>query len=221
MKQPGTLELFTYWDRLRAGRLGPLRAEVEPADVKAVLADMFILENGARDMPAFRLAGTRVCNVFCREIKAAPFESFFAREDRAVAATIVSAAQREGLVSVAGLAGASRNGRTAMFELLVLPLCDAEPRILGSVVSTDKPFWLGVDPVETLTIASLRMIDPNRQPAFLANRPEIPLGERHRPWFGDVRRIDDRPGAPMSRPTGTPVRNGRSFGHLTVIDGGI
>ncbi len=43
MKLNGSIALFQYWNRLRDGRPAPKRSEVEPADIKSLLADTFIL----------------------------------------------------------------------------------------------------------------------------------------------------------------------------------
>ena len=43
MQQEATVALFQYWNRLRDGRPAPLRSEIEPADIKRLLADTFIL----------------------------------------------------------------------------------------------------------------------------------------------------------------------------------
>ena len=48
MKQDGSIALFQYWNRLRDGRPAPKRTEIEPADIKTLLADTFILEKDAR-----------------------------------------------------------------------------------------------------------------------------------------------------------------------------
>ena len=56
MKLEGSIALFQYWNRLRGGRTAPLRTEIEPADIKAQLADAFILEKDARGEAVFRLA---------------------------------------------------------------------------------------------------------------------------------------------------------------------
>ncbi|TAN01215.1 MAG: PAS domain-containing protein, partial [Rhizobiaceae bacterium] len=56
MKHSGSVDLFQYWDRLRAGRTAPRRTEIEPADIKSLLADTFILEQDSRGEAVFRLA---------------------------------------------------------------------------------------------------------------------------------------------------------------------
>ena len=77
MKHTSTRELFAYWDRRRGRRPAPERGEIEPGPIRRVLGDTFIL---SFDEPAghpFRLAGTRVCALFCRELKG---EGFVGRE---------------------------------------------------------------------------------------------------------------------------------------------
>ena len=71
--------------------------------------------------------------------------------------------------------GFSRNGRSNRFELLALPLDGGveNPRCLGVVSAVEKPFWLGADPITDALIDSIRVIDPDKEPMFLKNRPEI------------------------------------------------
>ena len=69
MKHEKSTSLFQYWNRLRGNRPAPRRTEIEPADIKANLADTFILEQDTRGRPMFRLAGTRLCATFGRELK--------------------------------------------------------------------------------------------------------------------------------------------------------
>ena len=68
MNLNGTIALFQYWNRLRDGRPAPRRTEVEPADIKTLLADTFILEKDTRGEAVFRLAGTRLCAIYGREL---------------------------------------------------------------------------------------------------------------------------------------------------------
>ncbi|TXM87718.1 PAS domain-containing protein, partial [Methylobacterium sp. WL122] len=72
MKHPTSRMLYSYWDRLRGQRCAPERSEIEPGAIRHLLADSLILE---LDMPhrtaTLRLAGTRVCALFGRELRAA------------------------------------------------------------------------------------------------------------------------------------------------------
>ena len=54
MKQDGSLALFHYWNRLRQDRPAPRRTDIEPADIKSLLGDTFILERDMRGEAIFR-----------------------------------------------------------------------------------------------------------------------------------------------------------------------
>ena len=44
MKHDTSRELFRYWDGIRRGQPAPKRSDIEPSDIRRVLADTFILE---------------------------------------------------------------------------------------------------------------------------------------------------------------------------------
>ena len=69
MKHATTRELYDYWNRVRGGERAPLRSAIEPSDIRRILGEMFILEVLDRDSYHVRLAGTRICALYCREIK--------------------------------------------------------------------------------------------------------------------------------------------------------
>ena len=88
MKQNGSMALFQYWNRLRDGRPAPKRTEIEPADIKGLLADTFILERDSRGEAVFRLAGTRLCATFGRELKGFSFPSLWRPKDQRLIARL-------------------------------------------------------------------------------------------------------------------------------------
>lgn len=205
MKQDGSIALFRYWNRLRDGRPAPRRTDVEPADIKALLADTFILERDARGEAVFRLAGTRLCAVYGRELKGFSFASLWREKDRRLVARIAEGVFSQKSVAVICYDGLTANGRSNAFELLALPLEGGydNPRGLGIVSSATRPFWFGADPIVEARIDSVRIVDPDREPLFLNNRPEIALPDAM-PAF-DRRR---------------PQANGRKIRHLIVLEGG-
>ena len=77
MKHPSNRELFDYWNERRGNRLAPERADIEPSAIRQVLGDTFVLatDDGIGYYP-FRLAGTRLCALFGRELKGESFLSF-------------------------------------------------------------------------------------------------------------------------------------------------
>ncbi len=175
MNQNGSITLFQYWNRLRDGRPAPKRSEVEPADIKALLADTFILERDTRGEAVFRLAGTRLCAGYGRELKGFSFPSLWRDKDQRLVSRLIHGVFEQKSVVLITYEGFSRNGRSNRFELLALPLDGGveNPRCLGVVSAVEKPFWLGADPITDALIDAIRVIDPDKEPMFLKNRPEI------------------------------------------------
>jgi len=209
MNLSGSITLFQYWNRLRDGRPAPRRTEVEPADIKTLLADTFILEKDTRGEAVFRLAGTRLCAIYGRELKGFSFPSLWREKDQRLMARLIHGVFGQKSVVLATYEGFSRAGRSTRFELLALPLDGGaeHPRCLGIISTAEKPFWLGADPIVDVLIDSIRVIDPEQEPLFLKNRPAISVpalapSELEAPQtiseFGRARRIR----------------------HLVVLDGG-
>ena len=79
MKHAASRELYAYWQEKRGTRRAPERAEIEPGAIRGVLSDAFILALDRNRGHPVRLAGTRVCALFGREIKGESFLDFWAR----------------------------------------------------------------------------------------------------------------------------------------------
>lgn len=209
MKLNGSIALFQYWNRLRDGRPAPKRTEVEPADIKALLADTFILEKDTRGEAVFRLAGTRLCATYGRELKGFSFPSLWREKDQRLIARLVHGVFSQKSVVVFTYEGLSRNGRSNHFELLMLPLDGGveNPRCLGVITAAEKPFWLGADPIVDALVDAIRVVDPEKEPMFLKNRPAIPVP----PLV---------PSGLESPDTITEFGRARRIRHLVVLDGG-
>lgn len=200
MKHATSKELYGYWDRLRGGAPAPKRSDIEPSDIRRILADTFILEVGARDRYVVRLAGTRVCGLYCREIKGTGFLDLWQADDRPAVATLASAVATDAAGAVLTVSVHTARERSLTCEVLLLPLRHGGTgydRILGSLAALERPYWLGTEPVIRQSIASLRLIWPDERPHFM-------------------RRASDRVEAPMV----IPIDRTRRRGHLFVLDGG-
>lgn len=175
MKHEGSIQLFQYWNRIRDGRPAPRRTEVEPADIKTLLGDTFILEQDVRGEAVFRLAGTRLCATYGRELKGFAFSSLWRERDRRMIARLAGGVFRDKTIVVVSYSGTSRNGRGIPLEMLLLPLEGGEDnrRALGIVSADGRPYWLGVDPLAEAAIESVRVVDADREPLFLRNRPAV------------------------------------------------
>ncbi|TVR08363.1 MAG: PAS domain-containing protein [Salinarimonadaceae bacterium] len=162
MKHAATRMLFSYWDALRGERAAPDRGEIEPGEIRHILADTFILEN--EDGPArFRLAGTRLCALFGCELKNAPFSAIWdpAAPDDGVRQIDIVTSETAGIV--AGIVGESTRGEPLDMELLLLPMRHrgrTHSRIIGALSPAIVPLWIGYDRLSHIRLTSMRVIWP-------------------------------------------------------------
>jgi hypothetical protein len=163
MKHSSSRELFAYWTARRGTRPAPERREIEPAAIRRALGDVFIL---AFDRPAghpFRLAGTRVCALFGRELRDQSFLDLWDADSRVALADLMSTVGEETLGAVASVSARTAEGWTEGLELLVLPLRqrgEAQARVIGVLAPFSVPGWLGATHFRSLTLGTVRHLDP-------------------------------------------------------------
>jgi hypothetical protein len=172
VKHSSTRALYTYWNELRGDRAAPDRGEIEPGAIRGALGDSFILSLEPAGH-AFRLAGTRICALFGRELKGDAFDVLWDEADRTAARDFLDITGNEIAGIVAGVAGITAEGVSVDLELLLLPLRhrgNSRARQIGVLAPVSAPFWLGATPVTTLTLKSHRHIGPAREavPALVA-----------------------------------------------------
>jgi hypothetical protein len=177
MKHVASRELYAYWDDRRGTRSAPERAEIEPGAIRQVLSDTFIVALDSRAGYPFRLAGTRVCALFGRELKAEPFMGLWAAASQPVISDLLAIAYDERIGTVAGVTAQSENGQPIDLELLLLPLGSTRPslaRTIGVLAPLKTPEWLGASPIGALTLGSRRHIGAKLEtrllPRFMASR---------------------------------------------------
>ncbi len=178
MRQAATQELYSYWNKLRGARLSPERAEIDPAEIRHILADTMILEVDEERQFPVRISGTRLNALFLGEQKGRDFVSLFQREEReSVSAMILSVIEGARPI-VAGLTASPEGGEAATLELLLLPLRHrgkTHSRILGALTPTAVPSWLGLRQVECLKLVAMRFIDDG------IPGPDLPLAQNRAP----------------------------------------
>lgn len=82
MNDPMITSLKSYWERLRAGRIAPFRAEIDPREFEVALENMFIVERIAPGNLRIRLAGMKVCEMMGMEVRGMQPALFIAEPDR-------------------------------------------------------------------------------------------------------------------------------------------
>lgn len=176
MKHAASRELYAYWEERRGTRPAPERADIEPGAIRGVLSDAFILGLDNVGNYPIRLAGTRVCALFGREIKVESFLDLWTPACRRVVADLLAILADEYVGTVAGVTAQSAAGETIDLELLFLPLGTRRPstaRAIGVLAPLTVPSWLGAIPIGALTLGNRRHIGPASErllPRFMAPR---------------------------------------------------
>jgi hypothetical protein len=206
MKYNVSRTLYAYWRALKGHRKAPDRSEINPAQIRTILKNTFILELSQNGTVPFRLAGTSLCSLYCRELKNFDFVRLWGRKEKEPFLTLLNSIHDEGAAAVFGLKGTSSRGHSLSMEMLLLPMTyksDQFTRVLGSLVTEDEPFWIGVYPITKLRIQSLRLIWPDED--FHQDFEAYSTASLQ----PDVFSIDSLP-SPVSR-----------YKHLRVYDGGL
>ena len=177
MKHAASRELYAYWEERRGQRPAPERADIEPGAIRAALSDTFILELDAGDGHSFRLAGTRVCALFGRELKGESFIDLWAHGSRGPITDLLAISTDESVGTVAGVSAHSADGEALELELLLLPLGMRRPRLartIGILAPLKPAAWLGASPIGALTLGSRRHVGAAAKtrilPRFMAPR---------------------------------------------------
>jgi hypothetical protein len=171
MKHVTTRMVFSYWDSLRGERAAPERGEIEPGEIRHVLADTFILELGAARAAEIRLAGTRLCAFFGRELKGYPFHRLWAGDATRDVIHLIDVVVDETAGVVAGLVGQTDEGDRLDFEMVLLPLRHrgkTHSRLLGAISPAIVPNWIGLHPIVAFETTSLRVIWPSGRESEIA-----------------------------------------------------
>jgi hypothetical protein len=185
MRQAATRELFAYWDRLRKGRAAPERADIDPAAIRNVLADTFLLEVDPACTFPIRLSGTRLNALWLAEQKGRSFLDLWTPDERRGVMGLLLTVLDGANPVIAG-ASVAPQGREAMhIELLLLPLRHngkTHARILGCIAAAAHEPWFGLIAAGTLVLQSMRVIDiagagESLPPAWPGKIPQ-PLGRR-------------------------------------------
>jgi hypothetical protein len=161
MKHAVTRELFGYWDRLREGRTAPERAQIDPAQIRAALADTFMLEVDRERTYPLRLAGARTSALFLRELKGRKFMRLWRDGDRFAVQQVLACVMDEPAAAVAGVSATVFGRGPLALELLLLPLRHqgrTHSRILGCLAPTSLPSWFGLVPADALSLDTLRIL---------------------------------------------------------------
>ncbi|AMN42730.1 PAS domain-containing protein [Rhodoplanes sp. Z2-YC6860] len=165
MKHPSNRELYEYWNQRRGDRLAPERGEIEPGAIRSILGDTFVLEMNGVNNATFRLAGTRLCALFARELKGESFTRLWERTGQTAMRELIAVVMDEKVGVVASVSGATSDDllQPVGLELLLLPLAAehrGDARVIGALAPMSAPYWLGAKPIGPLTLGMFRHLGP-------------------------------------------------------------
>ncbi len=142
------------------------------------------------DQLRFRLAGTRVCALFGREIKGEVFSALWDESSGKMVGDLMTVVTNEHVGAVAGLTGRTDDGVETDLEMLLLPLAHtghARIRAIGILTPIVPPYWLGEKPLAELRLGTLRHIgsdlDSIVAPRFALAPEQVPARRQVRHGF--------------------------------------
>lgn len=127
--QPILSEIRTYWEELRAGRLMPLRSEIDPREMSPFLEVCFILERQEPGDIRFRLAGMGVHKLMGMEVRGMQLRSLIAPEGRARFSEQIDTLFSEPEIQEYKLTAEPSSGPMLTANMLILPLKSEDGRI--------------------------------------------------------------------------------------------
>jgi hypothetical protein len=161
MKHAASRKLFGHWNERRGLRALPERGDIEPAAIRAELGDTFILGAEPGEDFRFRLAGTRVCALFGRELKDEAFTALWDAGHQAAMRRLLATVGEEEIGVVAGARGRTAEGFSCDLELLILPLRHrgrSGRRMVGALAPLAVPVWLGASRLDPPSLGGLRYL---------------------------------------------------------------
>jgi hypothetical protein len=167
MKQRTLQILYTYWNGLRAGRLAPLRLEIDPSRIGAILPEIFLLERVDAGTYCYRLAGTRLCEIFKSELRGTNVLEGWTAADRTALARDLALTCEQGAATHLLVEASAENSRRVQLEAILLPLMhvnNAVGRVIGAMSAISSPHWLGHDSLRDKRLVSHDLIWPDGCP---------------------------------------------------------
>jgi hypothetical protein len=170
MKQRTVQSLYSYWNDLRAGRIAPPRLEIEPARIAALLPETFMLERVGSAAFNFRLAGTRLCEIFGTELRGADMLAGWSPSDRAAIAADLETTCEAGAVTLLTVEASADPVHRVQLEVIMLPLMHSTnkiERIIGAMSPLTAPHWLGYERLGAKRLIDHDLVWPDGQPQVL------------------------------------------------------
>jgi hypothetical protein len=173
MKQRTNQTLFAYWNDLRRERIAPRRLEIEPSRIGPILAETFMLERVNAATYNYRLAGTRLCEIFGAELRGTNMLAGWAASDHGAIADRLTSTCKQGAVTLLTIEAGAEPARRVQLEVVLLPLMHADDsmdRVIGAMSVLTSPHWLGYERLTTRRLIDHDVIWPDGRPRSIIER---------------------------------------------------
>lgn len=205
MKHQNSRVLYEYWNRLRQTRPAPLRSELEPRALKALLPNLFILQRDSDASYTFRLAGTDLCHHFGRELRDQNFLVNWRNNELRSITTLFKSINEDNTAAVLGVKAHEEGASHSLMEYLFVPVrLDAsnETRILGCGSVFDPLPRAQRARILRQEVSSLRLLWPDNVAQFMVSSGSTDAANSEQDIFH------------------SPHESAQKRGHLWVIEGG-
>ena len=188
MRLQTTIDIFDYWNALRVGEDAPLKSQIEPGAIPHLLSRLFILETEADRHIRFRLAGTKICDLFGRDLRGERFSALWANGQHEDIERTAKGVMDHAIPTLFNATGYSTAGHHAAFEIIMMPLrspqggCD---RLLGAIAPAVVASWLEIVPLELLALDRSRLLHGKFARAVqMEPRRPVEVTTEKQPTFG-------------------------------------
>ncbi|MBB3657137.1 hypothetical protein FHX15_002365 [Rhizobium sp. BK650] len=184
MRLRTTIDIFDYWNALRGEQDAPLKSQIEPGAIRHLLSSLFILETEADRHIRFRLAGTKICDLFGRDLGGERFAALWAKGQHQDIERTAAGVMDHAIPTLFNATGYSTAGHHAAFEIIMMPLRSPEggcSRLLGAITPAVAATWLEIVPLELLALDRSRLLNETfgRTMPIEPRRPVAVATEQH------------------------------------------
>ena len=167
---PTLQTLYGYWNEVRSGRVAPQRLEIEPSHIAGILPETFMLERAGARTYNYRLAGTRLCELFGSELRGRDFLDGWSEGDRRVLTGYLTTISDQGAAALITFDGLIDTRHRVELQASLLPLLHGGKivRIIGAMGTTSAPHWLGSEPLLSRHLKRHQLLWPDGRPHALA-----------------------------------------------------
>ncbi len=143
MQDPIIVDVLTYWEKLRDGRIAPMRSELEPRQIAHAVDHTFVLEYKAPQDVRFRQAGMRLNELIGMELRGMPVRALVDLSNRTLLGETIDALVNDPKIVELHLLGSGHPSITA--RMLLLPMQNESgqiTRILGCLTTQGRVIQL-------------------------------------------------------------------------------